>query len=703
MVAIDVSLVLNVHDERSYLRRTLRSLEEAARYAAAAGVVAELVIVLDRSPADTRSWVASYRNDAFADIRLLQVDNGSPGLSRDDGARYAIGTYVMFCDADDLISFNSLLAMVRTAAQTATKTLVFTEYILEFDSRFIIEQCFDLSVVTPLSFIDDHPYTSRALLRRVFFDELRYHDAGSEHGYAHEDWHFNCEALASGYDIVTAPQTVLFYRKRANSVMTLAERNTVRQIRPSRLFVPSVYRTVCEPFVPALRARAQSPERRPRPADAAAFLRSPLFRELIHKANRIDPGVDIQHYRPAAFWSPANNPLHAGMLYYEACKRLDDEPYTDIFLLPFLVTGGADKELIQIMEGLHATQPYTRILIVCGQQKHDAEWLDRLPPNTTFIDLCKLTSASTDAAIDQVTYTLIQSLGTRARIHLKSCEFTNRFFIKYRTAFRKHHIIYYRFADDKYLYEGRMYVDKFSFSFLSDCLSDIDLLITDSQRMIETDRDRFGIDPEKWACLPARCDTTTTADAAAARAARRQDRLLWASRIDWQKRPELLLLIDDELQRRKSSVTIEIFGRPLMNRFDVDNFATRPRLQYKGPFSDFGEIDHRRYDGFVYTSMFDGVPNVVLEAMAAGLPVIAPDCDGLPEVVLPGETGILVPNLPGERALAAAYCDAIEELLESAADRIAMSRNCVTFIERTRSGDAYCARLDEILGGALGH
>ena len=699
MIAIDLSLVLNVHDERSYLRRTLRSLEEAARYAAAAGLAAELVIVLDRSPADTRSWLAAYRSNAFTDIRLLEVNNGSLALSRNDGVRYTRGTYIMFWDADDLISFNSLLAMVRTAERAETKTLVFTEYVLEFGAKFNVVQYFDLSVVTPMSFVDDHPYTSKVLLRRDSFDDLNYHDPG--HGHAYEDWHFNCEAVAYGYDVVTAPQTIMFYRRRESSLMAVAERSTVRQIRPSRLFVPSVYRSLCERSGRALHAPAQSPECPTLPTDAAAFLRNPLFRELIHKANRIDPSVDIQHYQAGGSWSPALTPPHAGMLYYEACALLDDGLYTDVFLLPFLVTNGADKEILHVMDGLHVIRPSTRILIICGHPNRGAESSIRLPPHTTYIDLYTLDGNASDASVDLVAYKIVQSVCTNARIHLKSCEFTNRFFRKYRSVFTNHQIIYYRFADDKYLYEDRTYVDKCSFSFLSDCVNSIDLLITDSRRMVEKDRDRFGIDPEKWACLPARCDITTTADAAAARASRRQDRLLWASRIDWQKRPELLLLIDDELQRRKSSVTIEIFGRSIPDNFDIKNFDSRLRLQYKGRFGNFDRIDHRCYDGFIYTSLVDGVPILVLAAMAAGLPVIAPDCDGLPEVVLPGETGILVPNLPDERALAAAYCDAIETLLDDAGDRIAMSRNCVAFIEATRSADAYYARLAEILGGAV--
>jgi len=71
----------------------------------------------------------------------------------------------------------------------------------------------------------------------------------------------------------------------------------------------------------------------------------------------------------------------------------------------------------------------------------------------------------------------------------------------------------------------------------------------------------------------------------------------------------------------------------------------------------------------ILPSFFEGLPLTVIEAMAAGRPVIASAVDGVPEVLVDGESGLLIP--PGDSgALARAIC----RLVGDPALRQAMAR-----------------------------
>ena len=63
---------------------------------------------------------------------------------------------------------------------------------------------------------------------------------------------------------------------------------------------------------------------------------------------------------------------------------------------------------------------------------------------------------------------------------------------------------------------------------------------------------------------------------------------------------------------------------------------------------------------FVLPSLWEGMPNAVLEAMAAAKPVVATRVGGVPELVVDGETGILVPS-EDTAALARAIVDLLKD------------------------------------------
>lgn len=91
---------------------------------------------------------------------------------------------------------------------------------------------------------------------------------------------------------------------------------------------------------------------------------------------------------------------------------------------------------------------------------------------------------------------------------------------------------------------------------------------------------------------------------------------------------------------------------------------------FVGPREDVRPWLHAA-DIYVQPSLWEGMPNSLLEAMACGLPVVATSAGGTLELIQDGTTGLLVP--PGdEKELAdALHCLMIDEHLRSTLGRVA--------------------------------
>ena len=104
----------------------------------------------------------------------------------------------------------------------------------------------------------------------------------------------------------------------------------------------------------------------------------------------------------------------------------------------------------------------------------------------------------------------------------------------------------------------------------------------------------------------------------------------------------------------------------------------------------------RQADVFVMASFAEGLPVVLMEAMAAGVPVVATRIAGIPELVDDGRNGFLVP--PGDPAKAAT---AVCQLLEDAGLRNRFAIAGRHKVEREFNLDMEASWLAKILTGAL--
>ena len=177
-----------------------------------------------------------------------------------------------------------------------------------------------------------------------------------------------------------------------------------------------------------------------------------------------------------------------------------------------------------------------------------------------------------------------------------------------------------------------------------------DLVMVTSRYCAEVARREYGVSPARVAVVPEPIDVTQW-DVRFARAPRRGPRagpvVLSVARLYPRKRLVDLLHAAARLRACASALEIRIVGRGPEWASLVELHA---RLGLGDSVRLLGNLSRERLaeeyvnaDLFCLPSVQEGFGIVFLEAMAAGLPVVACRAAAIPEVVLDGITGVLAP------------------------------------------------------------
>jgi len=166
---------------------------------------------------------------------------------------------------------------------------------------------------------------------------------------------------------------------------------------------------------------------------------------------------------------------------------------------------------------------------------------------------------------------------------------------------------------------------------------------------------RDGFKPEKIVAIPNGVDASlySSSECTASLASLREELgigekeliVTTVARLHPQKGHRYLLDAVPSILNEKPRAVFLLAGdgelrAPIKER--VEQLEVSSSVKVLGPRSDVPDLLNIS-DVFVLPSLWEGMPNAVLEAMAAGLPVVATDVDGTSEVVVNGKTGLLVP------------------------------------------------------------
>ena len=163
-------------------------------------------------------------------------------------------------------------------------------------------------------------------------------------------------------------------------------------------------------------------------------------------------------------------------------------------------------------------------------------------------------------------------------------------------------------------------------------------------------------------------------------------------RLNWHKNQALML-------RSAAMVISQVGGSCVVDgegpfrddlKLLVSELGIGDRVRFTGWSADVHAL-MSLFDVFVLSSVTEGVPNVVLEAMALGIPIVATDVGGVSDLVRDGDTGCLVPSEDQ-----GAMTDAILRLLGDHKKSGAMSRRARILCNEKFSMDSVCGRIRDV-------
>jgi glycosyltransferase involved in cell wall biosynthesis len=218
-------------------------------------------------------------------------------------------------------------------------------------------------------------------------------------------------------------------------------------------------------------------------------------------------------------------------------------------------------------------------------------------------------------------------------------------------------------------------------------------LIAGNSRAALQNARAFGIPNHRLFFLPNVVDSAEFQ--LAGQASQNPVRLVTAGRLVEQKRHDRFIRL---ISRLRSDVPLAVKGiiagkgpkREALEQQVRELQLTEQELEFCGLRRDMKDV-YRGADIFVLTSDFEGTPNVVLEAMASGVPVVSTDVGDVRALIEDGVSGFVVSRQNEDDLFAR-----VRQLVEDPVQRRSFAENGRRFIERHFSLNTLAERLDSL-------
>ncbi len=185
---------------------------------------------------------------------------------------------------------------------------------------------------------------------------------------------------------------------------------------------------------------------------------------------------------------------------------------------------------------------------------------------------------------------------------------------------------------------------------------DFAAVITDSRYLATSLHRQFQLPPDqqgKLVTFDTPADATLQIAARVAAQANRRPQVFWAGRFDRQKRVDVAY----EIARRMPDVDFRMWGEAVLDKTS-GGMKVPANVVHEGVYQAFADLPLGECDAWLYTSEWDGVPNMLIEVAAAAVPLVGSLAGGTSDILAPD---LSYPIADIEDA--GAYVDAIRTIL----------------------------------------
>ncbi len=354
--------------------------------------------------------------------------------------------------------------------------------------------------------------------------------------------------------------------------------------------------------------------------------------------NHIDSQLyPYEHLVKNVSYYSAEDQVVVGECYCKIAQRVTKKP-DYIFIVPWVVRGGADKVLFNYIKAMKEIRPEWNFMVISTLEANN-RWAKNLPEDVDYVDFGKYAAGLPPEAKDKL-FTLMIVQTQCKNLHLINSEYGYEWARKHKELLgAEYNLSVSLFAYEYILGSNMKAVYSYDDPALFEIYDVVKNVFTDNEAIVKYTMEHNGFNESKFKVqyqpiddelIPVKQDLHE----------KKKINLLWASRVVPVKLPEVVAEIGRKLG---AGVTLHIYGE-IGDGVDKNIFDEIPNIKYHGAYDGFKALPCEKMDVFLYTSLSDGVPNVILEAAAAGLPIIASDDGGVGEFIKNKKTGILIKN-----------------------------------------------------------